>query len=246
MGTATPSLASTEWTWALRPGAQVDELGPVADELTELSLRRWGDPGLGQTPHAEQIDQVRRVALVVLHPPVAPVVAERVGQVHVAPALFDHVGRPVPPVGGFEDHLGVLAGLGQFGGQGHRRRCRCGPCRASRRPRCAARSRCAAGAGRCRRTVFAVPRESPSVVPGWFGNPKCAPHTWSRTTGGLPLGLRLGSVGLGRVPRCHEIAPRARRPSRCVHRTRHAGAALRSFITSDRPQPRRSAATVGV
>ncbi len=47
----------------------------------------------------------------------APVVAQRVSQVHLRSALGEHVGRPVPAVGGFQHHLGVLAALGQLGGQ---------------------------------------------------------------------------------------------------------------------------------
>jgi len=43
--------------------------------------------------------------LVVLDPAVAPVVPERVGQVDVGAALLEDVGRPVPAIGGFEDHL---------------------------------------------------------------------------------------------------------------------------------------------
>jgi hypothetical protein len=76
--------------------------------------------------------------------------------------------------------------------------------------------------------------------PGWCGNPKCAPHTWSRATGGgLPWVLRLGclgSIGLRRVLRCHERSPSVLgRPSRWRFTgPRHAGAALRSFMTSTR------------
>src|ERR1019366_2991984 len=58
---------------------------------------------------------------------------------------------------------------------------------------------------------------------GRFRNPKCALHTWSRATGGLPRALRLCSVGLRHAPRCHEIAPRAGRSSRCAHRSSSRG-----------------------
>ncbi len=53
----------------LEAGAQVDELGPIADQLTQLTQRRWGHPALGQAPEAQQVDEVGRVALVVLHAP---------------------------------------------------------------------------------------------------------------------------------------------------------------------------------
>ena len=104
----------------LEAGAQMDELAPIADEFAQLAQRRWGDPGLGQASQAQQVDQVRGIALIVLHPPVAPVVAQRMGQVHIGPALFEHVSGPVPPIGRFEYHLGVLTGLGQLGRQGDR------------------------------------------------------------------------------------------------------------------------------
>ena len=42
----------------------MDELGPVADELTEFAQRWRGDPGLGEASQAEQVDQVCGVALV--------------------------------------------------------------------------------------------------------------------------------------------------------------------------------------
>jgi hypothetical protein len=45
-------------------GAQPDQLGPVSDQLTQLPVRRRGDPGLGQPTHPQQIGKVGRVALV--------------------------------------------------------------------------------------------------------------------------------------------------------------------------------------
>ena len=96
----------------------MDELAPVADVFAQFAQRWWGDPGLGQTSQAEQVDQVRGIAFIVLHPPMPPVVAQRMGQVHRGPALLDHVSRPVPAIGRFEYHLWMLAGLGQLGRQG--------------------------------------------------------------------------------------------------------------------------------
>src|ERR1035437_8065581 len=82
----------------------------------------------------------------------------------------------------------------------------------------AARSRCGAGADRCRHIVLFVPRESPSVVSGLFRPPKCALHPWSRATGGPPLDLHFRLVVLAHALGCHETGPRARAPSRCAHR----------------------------
>jgi hypothetical protein len=72
---------------------------------------------------------------------------------------------------------------------------------------------------------------------GWFRNPKCALHTWSRATGGLPRALRLCSIDLGHGPRSHEFAPCSRRPSRCAHRSSSRGscAALLHHIKPLRP-----------
>jgi len=90
-------LASTAWTLGLEARAQVDQLASVADELTELSQRRQRHPALGQASHAKQVDEVGGIPLVVLHPAVPPIVAEEVGEVHVATARLDHVGRQYHP-----------------------------------------------------------------------------------------------------------------------------------------------------
>ena len=42
----------------------MDELGPIADELTQFAQWWRGDPGLGQASHAEQVDEVGGVALI--------------------------------------------------------------------------------------------------------------------------------------------------------------------------------------
>ncbi len=65
-----PSLASTACTWALRLVRRWTSLARVADELSQLPQRRRRHPRLGQAPHAQQVDQVCRVALVLLHPAV--------------------------------------------------------------------------------------------------------------------------------------------------------------------------------
>ena len=66
----------------LEPGPQRDQLVPVADQLPQLPHLRRRDPRLRQPTQAQQVGQVGGVAVVVLDPPVAPVVAQRVGQMH--------------------------------------------------------------------------------------------------------------------------------------------------------------------
>ncbi len=96
--TRTPSLARTACTCALSPLRSAHELGPVADELTQLPYLGRCHPGLGQAPEAQQVDQVGGVPLIVLDPAVPPVVAEGMGQVHSGAFSGQHVGCPVPPV----------------------------------------------------------------------------------------------------------------------------------------------------
>ena len=91
----------------------------MADELSELTDLGGGDPGLGQTSETQQIDQILCVAKIVLHPPVAPIIAEGMCQMDPAAELFQEVHRPVPPVTGFNDDLGVLAGGADRLGEGH-------------------------------------------------------------------------------------------------------------------------------
>ena len=89
--------------------------------MSSPQLPQWRRryPAFGQSPHAQQIDQIGGILLVIFHPAVAPIVSQRVGEADAATALVDHVGRPVPPIRCFQDHFGVLTGLGQLGGQGH-------------------------------------------------------------------------------------------------------------------------------
>jgi hypothetical protein len=67
----------------LGTGAVPREREAVAHEIAQLSDLGWGDPALGQAPEPEHGGEVLGVAFVVLHPAVAPVVPERVGQVDV-------------------------------------------------------------------------------------------------------------------------------------------------------------------
>jgi hypothetical protein len=95
----------------LEPRSQRHEFCSVPDDLPQLAESRWRDVGLGEPSQAQQIDEVLRVALVVLHPPVAPVVAERVGEVQVGAHLLQEIGEPIPSITSFENDLGMLAGL---------------------------------------------------------------------------------------------------------------------------------------
>jgi hypothetical protein len=81
----------------LQARAQRDELGSIAHQLAQLSRRRRCDPRLRQAAQAKQVREVPGVALVVLDPPVAPVVARRVRQMHPMPIGLEQVHRPVPP-----------------------------------------------------------------------------------------------------------------------------------------------------
>lgn len=104
----------------LEARAQAHELVAVADQLPQLAHLGRGDPGLGQAAQAQEVDQVGGVTLVVLHPPVAPVVAERMGQVDPGAALGEEVGSPVPPKCRFQNHVGFFAGGGHRLGHGDR------------------------------------------------------------------------------------------------------------------------------
>ena len=86
------------------------EAEAIAHELAQLTDLGRSDPAFGQAPEAQHGGKVLGVALIVLHPPVAPVVAERMGQVDMGAEVFQDVGRPVPAVGGFEDHFGLGSG----------------------------------------------------------------------------------------------------------------------------------------
>ena len=151
----------------------------------------------------------------------------------VAPALLDHVGGPVPAIGRLQDHLGVLAGLGQLGGQGHR--VVVDPDRVEGLAGLVAPHDHAAASVQVDADVLLLLFHGSLLpsFPGWFGNPKCASHTWSgrREDSRWVFGLdRLVAaalfVGTGSLLM---LGVRAW----CAHRARHAGAALRSFITSD-------------
>jgi hypothetical protein len=98
----------------LGTGAVPDERGAITHELAPLSDLGRRDPALGQAPEGQHGAQVLGVAHVVLDPAIAPVVPERMGQVDAGAEVLEDVGRPVPAIGGFQDHLG----LGPGGGHG--------------------------------------------------------------------------------------------------------------------------------
>ena len=113
-----PGPVVTVWAVPSEDRSHVHEW--IAHELAQLSDLGRGDPALGQTPEAQHGGQVTGVALVVLHPAIAPVVPERVSKVHMGAELLERVSRPIPAIGGFEDHLGLGPssghGLGELEG----------------------------------------------------------------------------------------------------------------------------------
>ena len=94
---------------------------PVAHQLA-LAPHVFGrDPRLGQSTHPQQIRQVRGVAKVVFHPPVGKALhPQRMRQMQPRPGFIEHIGHPIPVVGGLDDYLRRRAGLGDLLGQ-HRR-----------------------------------------------------------------------------------------------------------------------------
>jgi hypothetical protein len=79
---------------------------------------RRGDPRLGQPVHAQQIRQPGGVALVVFHPPIGPALhPQRMRQMNRRAAGLQHIGRPIPAVGGLQHHLRVRPGLGHLARQ---------------------------------------------------------------------------------------------------------------------------------
>ena len=213
----------------------MDQLASVADELTELSQRRWRHPALGQASHAKQVDEVGGIPLGRSSPGGSPNCCRgggRGARCHRTPGSRR---PPVPPIGRLHDHFGVLTGLGQLGGQGHRivvdpHVTRVSPPSSrrtiTRRLRCRSMPTyccwCSTGVSFCRfRTGFATP----SVL----RTPGSGRREDSRRAFGLDrLDLATLFVGTGSFLM---LGARAGTPTE----TRHAGAALRSFITSTRP-----------
>ena len=88
-----------------------DQVHAVPDQLPQLADLGRRDPGLGQPAHPQQVRQIRRVALVVLHPTQREHLhPQRVRQMHRRAQLGEGVRGPVPAIGRLEDDVGVLAG----------------------------------------------------------------------------------------------------------------------------------------
>ena len=115
-----PVLGHDPVDLGLGTGPVPDERIAITHQLAQLSDLWWRDPALGQTPEGQHGGQVLGVAHVVLDASVPPVVPERMGEVHVGAEVLENIGRPVPAIGGFEDHLGLGPGsghgLGEFEG----------------------------------------------------------------------------------------------------------------------------------
>ena len=105
----------------LEARAHVDQLGPVAHQLSQLPGGRWGDPGLGQRSQAQEVGQQHRVTDVVLHATVGgdALHAQRMGQMQGGATLLEDIGGPIPPVGRFDHDVGGGAGGGDGRGQGY-------------------------------------------------------------------------------------------------------------------------------
>ena len=115
-----PVLGHHRVDLGLEPRAQVAQLDAEADHLAELSGLGRGDPGLGQATEAQQVGEVPGVALVVLHPPVSPVVAVRIGQMDLVAHLFQEIGGPVPAIGRLDDDVAAHRGCAHLLGEADR------------------------------------------------------------------------------------------------------------------------------
>ncbi len=94
----------------LQTGTQTHQLVAIADHLPQLPQLRWRDPRLRQATQTQQVDQIIGVAFVVLHPALAPVVAQRVRQMHVRAHLVQQIDCPIPAERGLDHHLRLRTG----------------------------------------------------------------------------------------------------------------------------------------
>ena len=118
---ADPALREDRVHAGLDPGPQRDQLGPVPDQLPQLPGRRRGDPRLRQPTHPQQVSQIRRVAFVVLHPPVRESLdSQRMREMYLRTRLGQHIRGPIPAVGRFQHHLRGLTPRRDLLGQGER------------------------------------------------------------------------------------------------------------------------------
>ena len=115
-----PVLGHDPVDLGLGTGPVPDERIAIPHQLAQLSDLGRCDPALGEAPERQHGGQVLGVAHVVLDASIPPVVAERMGEVHVGAEVLEDIGRPVPAIGGFEHHLGLWPGgghgLGEFEG----------------------------------------------------------------------------------------------------------------------------------
>ena len=119
-----------------QPGAEPDELGPIADQLTPLPHLRRRDPCFGEHPRSQQIAEQLTITLIVLHPSILERTDLRRGdQMHIGPAAVQCVDSPVPAVGRFDRHLRILARLEHLGDQASQGRSPDGSSRAPHRRR---------------------------------------------------------------------------------------------------------------
>ena len=96
----------------LEPRAQRDQLGPVADHLAKLPHSRRRQVGLRQPTHPQQVRQIRRVAHVVLDPPVGETLySQRMRQMDLRTGGLQHISRPVPAIRRFQHHLRIPTSL---------------------------------------------------------------------------------------------------------------------------------------
>ena len=204
MGTVTPSFAKTAWIWDLRLVRRWTSLALVADEFAQFpqavagrSRPRPDVPGGADRPGPWR--RVRRSL-----PADAPSCCRADGPGGPLPrTLGSH--RP-PSTSRRSLRVSLLGARRPWPVRPPRRRgrCRCGPSRASR-PRLVPPHDHAASPVQVDADILLLLFHGSLLLssPSWFGNPKCALHTWSRATGGLPRALRFGSGRRGDFPRGH-------------------------------------------
>ena len=205
-------------------GPEADELVAVADELALLSQLRGRDVGLDEASEAVagrrgQSRHARRSSPVAI----APVVAERVSEVDMGALRLEEVDEPVPAVGRLDDRPRVR-GPRRRARPGCRR-CPCSQARTAERvtPMLIPSHDDRPAAVQVDADILLFHRGSPSSLTGWFADLECVQHsTHHDEVKPRPfVEVRLiDSSDAG--ARCRPID------------VRHAGAALRSFITSTR------------
>jgi hypothetical protein len=95
---STPSLGHHRVHLRFEPSAQLHKLRSITHELSQLAHRLRRDPCFGETTQPQQVREIASVALIVLHPALAPVIAGGVRQMHIEPVLLQHIDRPIPAI----------------------------------------------------------------------------------------------------------------------------------------------------